>query len=295
MAWRGPGVADFRFRDFPLLSAGRMDYLPDHTPLSSLSNRVNVRSFLLFLGVIGVIGLVWAVIPIADRRARDHEQRMVASLDLVENGIAGSSTDILRVDLFSPKIAPLSGDGRWKLTGIMETQGRAGMAVDVHYVAVVAFSCTPYGNADCGKIESLSIEDQPLIVDGAVVAELQSVLDTSAETPPNSGDTGATAPVDATESSTMPAPQTESPLPPAASPEAAPAGEPATATTASSPPDSATSMATAPAVPAPDTEPVQGDRMIFLVQKRLKEMGYDPGPVDGKVGPRTTSAIQVYQ
>jgi peptidoglycan hydrolase-like protein with peptidoglycan-binding domain len=52
--------------------------------------------------------------------------------------------------------------------------------------------------------------------------------------------------------------------------------------------------AAATAAPAAD-EPIQGDHLIYLVQKRLRELGYDPGPVDGQVGPRTTTAIQTYQ
>ncbi len=256
-----------------------------------------MRSFLVFLGIIAIIGLVWAVTPIMDKRARTHEQRLVAALNLVEDAVVSSSRDILRVDLFSPKIASLSGDGRWRLDGIVETQGRAGKAVHVRYVAAVAFSCTRYDEPDCGNVQSLSIEGQPLVVDGATVAELQSVLD--AATGVTDEILPGTSPADAAAAPTLlPAPQIS-----AVAPEAEPAADvPASnAPAAEEPADPVQPVAAEPqpavtaAVPPANDEPIQGDRQIFLVQKNLRDRGYDPGPVDGHIGPRTTSAIQAYQ
>lgn len=43
------------------------------------------------------------------------------------------------------------------------------------------------------------------------------------------------------------------------------------------------------AAPAPDP------RVIESVQEDLRALGYDPGPIDGKLGPRTVSAIRAYQ
>ena len=256
-----------------------------------------MRSFLVFLGIIAVIGLVWAITPIMDERARTHEQRLVAALNLIEDAVVSSSTDILQVDLFSPQIASLSGDGRWRLDGIVETQGRAGKAVHVRYAAAVAFSCTPYDEPDCGRVQSLSIEGQPLVVDGATVAELQSVLDAAIGTTDEI--LPGTSPADTTAAPTLlPAPQISTVVPEAASTAEVPASD---APAAEEPADPAQPVAAEPqpavtaAVPPADDEPIQGNRQIFLVQKNLREMGYDPGPVDGQVGPRTTSAIQAYQ
>ena len=36
-------------------------------------------------------------------------------------------------------------------------------------------------------------------------------------------------------------------------------------------------------------------KLIWLVQRVLKKLRYDPGPLDGKLGPRTVSAIESYQ
>lgn len=42
-------------------------------------------------------------------------------------------------------------------------------------------------------------------------------------------------------------------------------------------------------------EPPQGQRLVFLIQERLMAETYEPGPADGKVGPRTRKAILGYQ
>lgn len=36
-------------------------------------------------------------------------------------------------------------------------------------------------------------------------------------------------------------------------------------------------------------------RLVASVQKALRAVGFDPGPVDGLVGPRTRSAVRAYQ
>ena len=256
-----------------------------------------MRTFLVFLAVLAVIGLVWLALPILNQRGRDHETRLVAALQLVEDAIAGSSADILRVDLFSPEIAPLVGDGRWQVSGIVATQDRAGKPVNVRYTAVVVFTCQPFADPACGKTMTLTIEDLPLIVDGAVVAELQDVLRPSTESAVlGTLDAGALAPSDASESAAIPAPQMEIPAPPAAT-NPTTSNMPAVTEIPAPVPTSAPESPAASVVeaPTPDVEPIQGDRLIFLTQKRLKEIGYDPGPVDGRVGPRTTTAIQDYQ
>lgn len=247
-----------------------------------------MKNFFVFLAVVVVIGLVWAAKPIVSDRARDQEKMLVASLNLVEEAVVSSSTDILRVDLFSPKKEKLSGEGRWRLSGILETQDRSGKAVFVRYVAAVAFSCTPYGDTGCGKIETLSIEDQPLVIGGAIVAELQTVLggttDALSDALPGASATGVSAVPAA-----LPAPQLDSTAPDSA-PDPTPAAEPpATEAPAAEEPTIAV------AAPTADSDAIRGNRQIFLIQKNLSQMGYDLGPVDGRVGPRTTSAIQAYQ
>ena len=52
-----------------------------------------------------------------------------------------------------------------------------------------------------------------------------------------------------------------------------------------------------PSDAAETTETKQKDEKMIVtkVQKRLFDLGYDPGPVDGCMGPKTTEAIRTYQ
>ncbi len=38
----------------------------------------------------------------------------------------------------------------------------------------------------------------------------------------------------------------------------------------------------------------QGE-VVFIAQTRLKQRGYDPGPIDSDFGPKTAAAVRAYQ
>ncbi len=46
---------------------------------------------------------------------------------------------------------------------------------------------------------------------------------------------------------------------------------------------------------AASAQPAQGRQLVAGTQSGLKRMGYDPGPIDGILGPRTRAAIRAYQ
>lgn len=47
---------------------------------------------------------------------------------------------------------------------------------------------------------------------------------------------------------------------------------------------------------AEEAEVDVGDRaLIRSLQQALRELGFDPGPIDGLIGPRTRSAVREYQ
>ena len=52
---------------------------------------------------------------------------------------------------------------------------------------------------------------------------------------------------------------------------------------------------TAPAAAAPLPAMPQGQELVASVQRSLKDLGYDPGPIDGLLGPKTNHAIETYQ
>ena len=67
----------------------------------------------------------------------------------------------------------------------------------------------------------------------------------------------------------------------------------------------ATQLSNAPPTTDPTTSATTGaeeggsllsdENLILLIQGRLKEQGFDPGPIDGLMGPRTRTAIRDYQ
>ena len=65
---------------------------------------------------------------------------------------------------------------------------------------------------------------------------------------------------------------------------------PPTSTTTTAPP--ATSTTAVPRQPEPETA---GDADVAALQRRLADLGYDPGPADGVFGARTASAVMAFQ
>ncbi len=55
------------------------------------------------------------------------------------------------------------------------------------------------------------------------------------------------------------------------------------------------SKAGAPGRRAAGAPPAQDRRLVAGTQSGLRDLGYDPGPVDGILGPRTRAAIRAYQ
>ncbi len=49
-----------------------------------------------------------------------------------------------------------------------------------------------------------------------------------------------------------------------------------------------------PAAPAP-SKTLRCSRRILGIQRRLKAVGFEPGPLDGRMGPRTGKAVRAYQ
>jgi hypothetical protein len=81
---------------------------------------------------------------------------------------------------------------------------------------------------------------------------------------------------------------------PPASPTSAPAAPAAQPAQAEPPAANATPM-TAPEAKAADADTAPLTMSAMDMQKRLTELGYKPGPVDGKPGPRTTNALRKFQ
>lgn len=65
-------------------------------------------------------------------------------------------------------------------------------------------------------------------------------------------------------------------------------------------PDVAQPLRLSPCVQGPEgperrVEPPLTNLLVELVQRHLRDLGYDPGPMDGLIGPRTRAAIRRFQ
>jgi peptidoglycan hydrolase-like protein with peptidoglycan-binding domain len=118
----------------------------------------------------------------------------------------------------------------------------------------------------------------------------QRPLDSRVESPLVADSSSAAPSADGVPTGTTAAPAPEAPTapPPAA---AAPAVPDPTAAAAAPPP-----AAAAPAAPEPSAAAAQMPTAeVREMQGRLRAMGFNPGPVDGFVGPLTENAAQQYQ
>lgn len=86
------------------------------------------------------------------------------------------------------------------------------------------------------------------------------------------------------------------PAPAAPPPAGPPADRVQTGTNAAPAPAAPPPAAAAPAAPHPSAAPAQMPTVeVREVQGRLRAMGFNPGPVDGQVGPLTENAAKQYQ
>lgn len=78
-------------------------------------------------------------------------------------------------------------------------------------------------------------------------------------------------------------------------PAAGPASESPALTSQSETPASPTGVSEAPAGAAMNSKNSLTSAEVRQVQERLKAAGFDPGPIDGIVGPKTRAAVIKYQ
>ena len=234
-----------------------------------------LKGFIIICFLSLSIGGIGAVLYYLDERSERHEVRLLGALAFVEVAIEASQGP--NTELYSPSIEPHIEPNFWILSGIASRQDSSGGRDFLPYSAVLESICLPYGSPECWRIQSLTIDRGPVEIDTEI----------------DSGSLSASDPVD-------------TPLPKAVE-ESKPPSEPegSTASSGTTPPE--------PVVPAesvlPEPPPIvdikevddpapkalSEDALISLIQLALEELGFDPGPPDGKMGPRTKSAIEIYQ
>jgi hypothetical protein len=229
------------------------------------------RGFLIIFFLSLSIGGIAAVLYYLDERSERHEVRLLGALAFVEVAIEASQGP--NTELYSPSIERHIEPNFWILSGIAARQDRSGGRDYLPYSAVLESICLPFGSPECWRIESLTIDRGAIEIDSGSLPASDAV---------------------------------DGPLPKAVQ-ESKPPGEPEgpTASSGTTPPE--------PVVPAdsglPEPPPIvdikevddpapralSEDALISLIQLALEELGFDPGSPDGKMGPRTKSAIEEYQ
>lgn len=227
-----------------------------------------------------MMGLVWAALPILDDRSKAYEQRFVGALHFTETTVE-TALD-LNADLHKPKIAQGAKPELWVISGLLVSMDNLGGSTRAPLSALLESVCAEVVDPACWRMVELQIDNR------VVAASL-----------------AATVPEMAPEMAPEFAPEMSS----ESLPEAAP--EPAAAEIAEVEANGGTSgevngeaaaqiAATTGEAGSSDSgdsgeESLPNQTLIRFIQDALAKLRYDPGPVDGKMGARTTSAIEAYQ
>lgn len=226
-----------------------------------------------------MMGLVWLALPILDDRSTAYEQRFVGALNFTETTVE-TALD-LNADLHKPKIAQGATPGHWVISGILVSKDNLGGSTRAPLSALLEKVCPEVVNPACWRMVELQIDNR-------VVAPSLA----------------ATTPEMAPEMTPDFAPEMSSESLPEAAPEPAAAEiaevEAAVEANGEAAAQIATNGEVASSAESSDSgdsgeESLANQTLIRFIQDALAKLRYDPGPLDGKMGARTTSAIEAYQ
>lgn len=232
------------------------------------------------ISILLILFTIAAIVPGKLREmAADYEQRLVAVVNVVEQSlISAASDDYLDISIYAPKLA-LQGDSELLVvTGIAGLSTPGGSEVFENFAADVQNTCESVSDSDCLRIAALTFGDSKVVEAGALVGRIQG-LPLPTKEDGTSGDSIV---------------------------EPVPIGQPVegrtevvpSATESEAGQDQSDPAEWGPSDPQHNISPddrVSSDVQVIEIQRALKKLGYDPGPADNFIGPRTLSAILAYQ
>ncbi len=258
----------------------------------------SLKGFLVFCGVFAVIGLVGVALPYLDDRDKEFERRFVGALNFTDRTI--EATLNLHAGLYEPSFARGSKPGHWAVSGLLVSKDKLGGTARKTFRAVVESLCSDSADLSCWRMVDLTIDGQAV--------ETVSAVGSTPKIAAGAGASGAAAPDIELEDDSKLVPtlifEDEA---------AAPSGDPfeATPAPAERPVEAVVSFSDEAAAAAQETaatgvnggEPANAPAevelskqdLIRFIQDALTRLHYDPGPIDGKVGSRTASAIKAFQ
>ncbi len=256
-----------------------------------------MKGFLVFCGVFVTIGLVGLALPYLNDHDRAFERRFVGALDFTDQAI--EATLNLHASLYAPSFVPGSKSGQWAVSGLLVSKDGLGGEARTPFRAVVESVCADAADPSCWHLVHLTVDGHAIEAASAggstpkpaaaagtsgagaryVVHENDSALGPTLLFEDESA---------VTSDDSFPAMPTlvERPIEAVISP----SDEPATAQETAAAKVDGGDSSNGPA----DVQFSNRD-LIRFIQDALTRLRYDPGPIDGKVGSRTVSAIKAYQ
>lgn len=258
-----------------------------------------MKGFLVFCGIVVTFGLVWLALPYLDARDRAYEQRFIGALNFTEDTIEAARD--LHMGIYGPSIVPGPNPGYWVVSGIMVSKDNLGGKARAPFSAVLENICDESFDLSCWRMVELAI-------DGQAVGALPTI-GVSPETVAEGAASGGAGQDDIREEDVAPVPAVlngggraaTSMEPVAGAPDlAAPPVQEATESPLPEPSASSQEAATpgtngGESPTALEDEQISKQEMIRFIQGALTLLEYEPGPIDGKLGSRTASAIRAYQ
>lgn len=224
---------------------------------------------------------VATLVPDEIREAkRVYEQRMAATVDVIEETLRSVPTGgLLTARVYAPEVDLRDDLGLLVVTGVVGLLGADGTEHFEPFAAAVRNTCEGAMDSGCLQVDTLTLKESKLVEAGEVAGRLPDVLSGSAgvETQPAPiGDIDDSEQADES-AEAEPQPSSANPAPDAG------------------PNDPDAQDPTGPQAAGTSDDRLDDIDQVAKIQRALKELGYDPGPVDNVVGPKTLSAILAYQ
>lgn len=266
-----------------------------------------MKGFIGLVGLIAFLAVAYVIQSVLYQSVQDQEV-VEWSNSLIWSALGAQST----VTFDSPLVEAGEENGRWRISGQIGLRSAAGEVRQEPYAAVIKQICQPTSERNCWRLEALTIGEQVVNVselelfetaepraadlpDLPLAATTQAPLASLEQPQPLAAETSAvseaiaaaeeavsTARLEPVESQLQPLP-TETVVETVEVPQIPGQG----AVSQEAQPDSTMQQ-------APLTY-VSRRELILGIQSQLTDLGIDPGPIDGQMGPQTRSAIEVYQ
>lgn len=222
-------------------------------------------AFFVFLSLIAAVVIIPNIIR--DLK-KGYEQRMLEAISAIRNAIRSvSDGQGGTIDIYAPSVEQIREGGVLVVTGIVGWPAGGKDPSFESFNAEMRNLCGGGIDSDCLRVDTLVVGESKLIEGGEVIHQISAATFNLTQNSENVSEQDGAASLLGSTSSMM--------------------GE---IGTASSSDDQTSSQGS-----SPSRKGSIPDDLVADIQRSLEKLGYDPGPVDNVVGPRTFSAILAYQ